>query len=329
MAALPPPQGANAQQFLNDLNLDYRRIHKNALMGGFGALVGWLITSLLDALLVMLGKPGVSDLSGYMQALIQGPIWGACIGAAIGSTEGLFGSRNIKQALRGALFGAGLGFGGGLVGLLIGEFIFGLRIPLIPGIVKRAIGWGVFGALVGISDGVAAKMPAKIRYGVLGGLLGGLVGGSTYQGLTAIIRGLGFSSGGLAWGSAIGVVIVGACIGFMMSLVENLLRKAWLFFITGRLEGQTRTLDSSRPHTIGTAAGCTIVIPSDPTVQPIHAEITFVGNDEFSVQPRDGQVIVRRDGRDQQVTSHVLAPGDRILLGETRMIFRNVEGKKR
>jgi hypothetical protein len=179
---------------------------------------------------------------------------------------------------------------------------------------------------VGSCEGVAAKMPLKVRYGVLGGLLGGLIGGATYQAIQDILGGS--RGSGLAWGGAIGLVILGACIGFMISLVESLLRKAWLFFLTGRLEGQTRTLDSSRPHTLGSSDACTIVIPNDPTVMPVHAEV-FFADGEFQVRPRDGQVIVRRDGSDQPVTSHVLAPGDRILLGGSRMIFRNVEGKKR
>jgi len=212
-----------------------------------------------------------------------------------------------------------LGALGGLLGLVIGEFFFN---RFGGGVVPRALGWGLFGMLVGISDGVANRMPVKIRYGILGGLLGGLIGGSTYECLVAMFRG----GAALSWGSAIGLVILGACIGFLVSLVEVLLRKAWLFFLTGRLEGQTRTLDSSRPHTLGSDPGCTIVLPNDPSVAAIHAEIVFE-NGGFQVRARDGQVVVRRDGYDQAVTAHVLAPGDRVLLGDCRMIFRNVEGK--
>ena len=114
-----------------------------------------------------------------------------------------------------------------------------------------------------------------------------------------------------------------------MSLVEALLRKSWLFFLTGRLEGQTRTLDSSRTHTLGTAPSCTIVLPANASVAAVHAEISF-DDGEFRIRPRDGKVVVRREGYDQTVETPVaLVPGDRVLLGDTRMIFRNVEGKKR
>jgi hypothetical protein len=163
---------------------------------------------------------------------------------------------------------------------------------------------------------------------MLGGLLGGLVGGGTYEGLVAVMLHTGNRSVALGWGSAAGLIILGACIGALIGLVESLLRKAWLFFITGRLEGQTRTLDSSRPHTLGSAPTCTIVLPRDPSVAPIHAEIAFT-NGEFVVRARDGEVIVRREAREMLIKSQAnLLPGDRIHLGQTRMAFRKEEGNK-
>ena len=69
------------------------------------------------------------------------------------------------------------------------------------------------------------------------------------------------------------------------------------------------------------------MLPSDPTVAPVHAEIVYE-NDLFQIRSRDGAVIVRRDGAELNNLSQILTPGDRIVLGDTRMIFRNVEGKK-
>jgi hypothetical protein len=315
MLAVKTPRAAGQ---LADLNIDPSRLLQNALMGGFGGLLGWLVYAFADLLL------GIDGRNVYFVDAVKGLLFGVCIGFAVGSTEGLLGSRSLPRAVRGGCFGAVLGAVGGVIGLLLGEMIF---IWAKGGVWPRAIGWGIFGMFVGVSEGVAWKMPVKIRYGILGGLLGGLVGGSTYDGLVATVRGMGFRNEALAWGSAIGLIILGACIGFMVSLVETLLRKAWVFFLTGRLEGQTRTLDSSRPHTIGSDPSCTIVIPSDPSVAAVHAEIAY-DSDNFVINARDGQVVVRRDGVDQPGTSHVLVPGDRVILGETRMIFRNVEGKR-
>lgn len=324
----PPPPEPALQRFASDLNIDFGRIWQNALVGGFGGLVGWLAITLPGGLIDWIANTFafVDGMKVYIKDLIIGPLLGICIGFAVGSTEGLFSSRSLSRLLRGGAYGAVLGAIGGVVGLVLGEFIFGLARGIVW---PRAIGWGIFGMFVGISEGVSQRMPAKIRYGILGGLLGGLLGGSTYEGLTTTIRGIGFRTEGLAWGSAIGLIILGACIGFLVSLVESLLRKSWVFFLTGRLEGQTRTLDSSRPHTIGSDSNCTIVIPNDPSVAAVHAEFTFNDQEEFVVNSRDGYVIIRRDGRDTPITSHVLCPGDRVLLGDTRMIFRNVEAKKK
>ena len=63
-------------------------------------------------------------------------------------------------------------------------------------------------------------------------------------------------------------------------------------------------------------------------VMPVHAEIAFKEG-EFIVSPRDGEVIVRREGKEQKVTSHVLKPGDRIQLGETKMVYRGEQSAKK
>lgn len=299
--------------------IELRPLYLNAVVSGLGGLVGWLLVSLLDAALPL------DKLNVYLRnALVVGPVLGVCIGWAVGSTEGLFASRSLRRMLRGGTVGACLGAVGGVIGLVLGELIFNLASPSVW---SRSFGWGLFGMFVGVSEGVARKMPVKIRYGILGGLLGGLIGGSSYEGLLAVMRGMGFRAGALAWGSAIGLIILGACIGFLVSLVESLLRKAWLFFVTGRLEGQSRTLDSSRPHTIGSDPGCTIVIPNDPGVADVHAEIVSTP-EGFQVRPVNGPVIIRRDGIDQEITAHVLSAGERVLIGGSRMIFRNVEGKQ-
>jgi hypothetical protein len=310
----PVAEGRAEQQ---DSGIDYRQIYFNAVLGGIGGLLGWMVVTLLGSLIDM------NNWNIYVRHLINGPLYGVCIGFAIGSTEGLIASRSLRRLLHGGLYGAGLGALGGINGLLLGEFIFQ---TFGGGIWARAVGWAVFGAFIGTSDGFAQKMFTKVRYGVLGGILGGLIGGGTYQGLLSVLYGIS-PAVALSWGSAIGLIILGACIGALVGLVESLLRKSWLFFLTGRLEGQTRTLDSSRPHTIGSDVSCSIVLPDDPTVAPVHAQIAW-DNDTFVVQRCDGDVLVRREGREQKVSSHVLQPGDRVQLGDTKMIFRNVEGRK-
>jgi anti-sigma factor RsiW len=307
----PPQVQATEDQ---SRKIDYRQIYFNAVLGGAGGLLGWLAWTLLNTAF------GLQN-SLLARILLQGPLFGAGIGLAVGSTEGILASRSLLRVFRGAGYGAGLGALGGLIGLPLGELVLAVAGG---GVWVRAIGWGIVGAFVGTSDGFAQKMPSKVRYGILGGLLGGLVGGATYEAMNQ----LGRAPAVTAWSSALGLILVGACIGALIGLVESLLRTSYLFFITGRLEGQTRTLDSSRPHTLGSDDGCTIVLPGDPTVAPVHAEIAFSA-EQFVIRPRDGSVVLRREGRDQALSAPVaLQPGDRVHLGQTRMIFRNEQGKK-
>ncbi|MBL8793421.1 MAG: FHA domain-containing protein [Planctomycetia bacterium] len=318
----PRPAPAPAPVEAPQGKFDFRQIYFNAVLGGIGGLWGWAVITLAGSWLYINYISNV-----YLRDALIGPLLGICIGCAIGCTDGLVASRSLRRLVHGGLYGAGLGALGGLVGLLLGEVLFGL---LKGGVWPRALGWAIFGLFVGVSDGFAQRMPAKIRYGLLGGLLGGLIGGSTYEGLVSLLgrSSFGNRSAALAWGSAFGLIILGACIGALVGLVESLLRQSWLFFITGRLEGQTRTLDSSRPHTLGSSALCAIVLPGDPTVLDCHAEISYTDG-EFAIRPRDGEVVVKRGGRSETVSQpFILQPGDRIHLGDTKMVFRNEEKKK-
>jgi hypothetical protein len=206
----------------------------------------------------------------------------------------------------------------------LGEVIFNIAGG---GVWPRSFGWAIFGMLVGTSDGFAQRMPAKIRYGILGGLLGGLVGGSTYEALVSLMRHAENRAAALAWGSAIGLIILGACIGALIGLVESLLRRAWLFFFLGRLEGQTRTLDSRQRTTLGRSSKCSIVIPEDDTIAALHAEIRLKGSD-FVLRACEGPVTISREGKEEAVTETVLQRGDRIRLGKSGMAFRCEEAKK-
>lgn len=302
------------------ISIDFRKIYFNAVLGGIGGLLGWLLMASMES--------GSWD-NLYVWYAVIGPLIGICIGLCIGSADGLIVSRSLRRLAWGALVGALLGAVGGVIGLPLGEWIFETAKEgggsLAQGVWPRALGWGVFGLLVGMSDGFAWMMPNRIRYGMIGGLLGGLVGGSLFQ-ILASPPTSGSMQSSLAWGSACGLIILGACIGALVGLVESLLRKSWLFFVTGRLEGQTITLDSSRTNTIGTTAACTIIIPGDPKVMPVHAELTCI-NGNFVLTPRDGEVIVIRDGLEQTVGSCILEPMDRIRIGDTRISFRTLEVK--
>lgn len=299
------------------MTVDKLRIYYNAILGALGGLIGWALITLL-----LRFETSQTFLLLLRDALF-GALVGACIGFAVGSAEQLAGRWRLPNLQQSAL-SAAIGAGAGLIGLVIGELIFLLAGG---GVWPRALGWAIFGALLGLGQWRVTGMPSKGSYGALGGLLGGLLGGSTYERLTLLLLNLEL---GRAWalpiGGAVGLIILGACIGALIGLVEDILRTAWLRFLRGPLEGQTRTLDPRRAQLVlGSADRCDIVLPDDPDVARAHAEIVH-RNGQFTITGRDGSVLLRRANETTAVQQHLLQPGDTIQLGRTRFIFQTDRG---
>ncbi len=295
------------------MTLDFRRIYVHAVLGGLGGLTGWALTIPVT----WLQLPGLLGL--LLKDALIGALVGVTIGAAIGAYDGLFASHSFGRLLKGVFLGGIIGAFGGAVGLAISEVIFVLGGG---GVWSRALGWALFGLLVGSAQGVSQWSLAKTGYGILGGLLGGLIGGSTCERLSAFLQTVTHDRDlGLGVGGAMGLVILGAAIGGLIGLVEVVLRTAWLKFTRGKLEGQTITLDPRKKMQIlGRVAGCAVVIPGDPDVQPHHAAILQEGP-TFAIEPRDGLVLLRRPQGYAPVQRHILCHQDRLQVGKTRFIF--------
>jgi hypothetical protein len=289
------------------MTFDLKRIYYNAVFGALGGLISWALVGLLL-------RPGTGSFWVLLaQDALRGAIVGVCIGAAIGAVDGLT-SFALKKALRGILTGGIIGLGSGFAGLVMGEIIFELAGG---GTWPRAVGWALFGLLVGTSEGIADNAPGKISYGAVGGLLGGLIGGATYERLSLILRALTHNrSLSLTVGGAVGLIILGACIGALIGLVEGILRRAWVKIMYGPLEGRSLTL-AKEVNVLGKDDDCDIVLPGDPDVQYHHAAI---------VQQEGNFVLVARDAtpylNKRAVTRQPLQSGDMIALGRTYMIFQ-------
>jgi len=297
--------------------LDLRRIWFNAVLGGTGGLLGWAWSVYAPSLMP-------ADASIYVKDILLGLGIGGAMGLAIGCTEGLVESPSVKRTLIGAVVGALVGAAGGTAGWVLGEWLFAVTGG---GIWPRALGWALFGMLVGMGDGVARGMLARIRYGMIGGLIGGLIGGSLYQRLLLLGQ-TGNRELIQAWAGSGGLIILGLCIGAMVGLVESLLRVAWLTVVNGRFEGQSRTIDPSRAvTTLGSSDMCHVIVRGDRSVADVHAEIA-VQNGEFVLRPRNGSVSVDRSGVLSGATSYPLRPGDRIQLGSIRLVFHAEEARR-
>jgi len=290
------------------MNVDYRGVYQRSLLGGLGGLIGWALMTVF----------GVNSSNVYLMDLWTGALVGLSMGLCSGAWEGIFRSHSTKRAMSGARTGAAIGIVAGMVGLILGEVIHSLSGG---GLIFRALGWAIFGALLGINEGVSRRMVTKMAFGAYGGFLGGLMGGSTYEWLFGICRIILPRQLSQAVGGAIGLVILGLFVGAMIGLVEDLLRAAWLLFLNGRLEGQTRTLDPLKQSTvIGRSDLADICILSDPGVLSRHAEIQPEGGG-FILQPAEGSVTIDRSGGSLTVTREVLQPGDVLIISAQRARF--------
>ncbi len=230
------------------------RLYYYAVLGAMGGLIGWQASNTI----------GLSFWSNlYLSEIVVGGLIGLSIGALIGLSEGL-NSRNFLQILKSTLFSGGLGLIGGAIGLPIAE---GLFLFLGGGVLGRAIGWAVFGLLIGaafaITSGNEAWKPA------LGGAIGGLLGGIVLESVRALFT-------DPLVGKAIGLTSLGASIGIFIALIVLLLSKAWFEVTSGKMKGSEFILDkfikSNGPSAfIGSSPLKSDIVLPDPDIDPQHA----------------------------------------------------------
>jgi len=288
-------------------------LYQKCLLGGLGGLLGW-------ALITLFTPAGAeSTLLVLLRALLTGALIGLAIGGCCGTWEGLFRDGSRQRLIHGAKIGAAVGLAGGAIALVAGELLFAV---IGGGFFWRALGWGVFGAGIGTYEGIAKKMPQKLLFGVFGGFLGGLIGGSTYETLANLFGWMGFDRDvAIAVGGSVGLVLLGMCIGLMMGLVEEILRPAWFTFASGKLEGQTRTLDPKKTvTTIGRTELADICLLGDPSVADEHAQLVYRDN-EFIIESVSGELLINRNGRFEPMQSIRLQTGDMIQIGSVRARF--------
>ena len=230
------------------------RLYYYAVLGAMGGLIGWQASNAI----------GLSFWSNlYLSEIVVGGLIGMSIGALIGLSEGL-NSRNFLQILKSTLFSGGLGLIGGAIGLPIAE---GLFLFLGGGVLGRAIGWAIFGLLIGaafaITSGNEAWKPA------LGGAIGGLLGGIVLESVRALFT-------DPLVGKAIGLTALGASIGIFIALIVLLLSKAWFEVTSGKMQGSEFILDkfikSNGPSAfIGSSPLKSDIVLPDPDIDPQHA----------------------------------------------------------
>jgi len=276
------------------------RTYFYAVLGAIGGLIGWQVSD-------MLGLSFASNL--YFSEAVVGALVGLCIGLFIGATEGVM-TRNIVQALKSGSFSGLLGLVAGAIGLPLSEFLFQ---SVGAGVLGRALGWGVFGLLIGLAEGVVGK--SQIWKGMLGGLIGGALGSILLEAAHNWLK-------DPLTGKAAGLVLLGASVGAFISLIVVLLSRAWLEVTSGKLKGTEFILDKfmragGPAIAIGSSPLKSEIVLPDPDIAPQHAMLTGDGK-QFSVKDMSLSGTFINNKKIERVQ---LANGQKIRMGNTEMVY--------
>jgi len=276
------------------------RSYYYAVLGAIGGLAGWQISDLL----------GLSFSSYlYLNEALVGALVGLCVGLFIGVVEGAL-TRNPVQAARSGLFSGLLGSAAGAIGLPLSEYLFQF---VGAGVIGRALGWGIFGMLIGLAEGIVGR--AQAWKGMLGGLIGGILGGTLLEAVHGWLP-------DPIVGKAAGLVLLGASIGAFISLIEVLLSRAWLEVRSGKLKGTEFMLDKFMNKgfpsiAIGSSPLKSEIVLPDPDIAPQHA---MLSGDGVSFNLKDmslsGTFINSR-----KVERAQLSNGQKIRMGNTELVY--------
>ena len=278
-----------------------RLVYYSAVIGGWAALFGWLISELFFF------RTGSVD--GLLQVAIVGAIVGGAIGTGLSLVAGLTNA-NWKQILARALPGLAGGAVGGAAGGVVGELLFdSIGLP-------RAIGWAVVGMGIGVADGFYERSTSKIRNGLIGGALGGLVGGFLFDPIQQLIA----SASGMS-SRATAFVILGVCIGALIGLAQVVLKHAWLTVLDGYRSGRQLIL-SHAVTTIGRAEHLPLPFlgPSNQDLELDHVRIVLQADGTFLVEDNHSRIGTRLNNQPLQYPMR-LKDGDVIKLGRNSIRF--------
>jgi Inner membrane component of T3SS, cytoplasmic domain len=296
------------------------RIYYNAVYGAIGGLLGWMLFGIFG------DKNADGDFAQTMQMLLGGAIIGGCIGYLVVSVEAIRDGALIRIA-RLATYGVVLGAVGGAIGMFVGDavkyFLTSILIDLnavnvVVEMLTRGIGWTILGIAIGMSEGLAARSLGKFSYGTLGGALGGFLGGCLF-GLFYYIA---FQSqaGSSYWANALGLVILGACIGSLSALVQGVFQPASVKVMRGWQEGREYPLEKAQ-SLLGRDEHADIALFRDMNVEKKHALVKRVGLRFVLINnsaPARFTLV-----NDQPVPqSQELHDGDRIQLGNVLLRFQ-------
>lgn len=296
------------------------RIYFNAVFGALGGLLGWMLFSLF-------GNQAASEGALIRQLLQDGALIGAGIGYLVVSGDAIR-DRSWLRFVRQAAVGVVLGAVGGAVGMFLAErvnyalvggigAIRGSTVKFLLTVATRGVGFLFLGMAVGLAEGIAARSLGKLGYGTLGGTLGGFLGGCLF-GLVYLVT---LQRGGdAAFAGAVGLAIMGACIGALSALVQGVFLPASLRVLRGWQEGREYPLD--KPATLlGRDEHADIALFRDMRVEKRHA-VLVREDDRYLLRNHGAPPEYTRVNDVPVASSCELHDGDRIQLGNVLLRFQ-------
>jgi MFS family permease len=291
------------------------QIYYNAVFGGIGGLLGWMLYGEF--------LPSVTAWD-WQLALAGGALIGAMIGYFVVAVDALL-DRVVIRFVRHASYGVLLGALGGAAGYFVGDWANYALMPeagddsaflLVGRVLARAFGWMLFGLAIGLSEGIAAWSMRKLYYGTIGGCLGGLIGGAVFGWL---MEHLNKDAASYTVGQAVGLVVLGACIGALTALVAEVLKPAAVRVLRGWQEGREYPIIKNETL-LGRAEAADVLLLRDMTVEKQHAYIRRQGNRFFleNNQAPPKHTLVNGEAVD---LTRELHDGDRIQLGQIVLQF--------
>lgn len=307
------------------------RVYYNAVFGGLGGLLGWML----------FGVFGDKHSSDAPQWLLGGAFIGGFVGYFVVSVEALR-DRSLLRFCRLASYGVVLGTAGGALGMWIGELVnyylvYGLlqlghgREGLAAAgrtageVLSRGLGWMFLGLAVGFSEGIAARSLGKLSYGTLGGAVGGFVGGALYALLKAFEKGSGTTNH--VWGEALGLVLLGACIGSLSAWVQGVFQAASVRVLRGWQEGREYPLLRD-DNQLGRDEHADVALFRDMRVEKRHALIQRQGT-HYLLRNQGAPPEQTRVNDTPVADCRDLQDGDRIQLGGILLRFQVRTAKAR
>lgn len=265
------------------------------------------------------------------------PLVAALIGLAIGAIDGII-CRLPRRAILGGLVGFLAGFIGGFAMYHIANLAYtplaqiaqakgsGTGVGGLSGfglfiqITGRSIGWALAGTAMGLGQGISLRSGRLLLYGLLGGLIGGLLGGLAFDPLQLFI--VGENSPSAAISRAVGLAVIGICVGAGIGIVELLARDAWLRMLKGPLAGKEFLLFKDMMR-VGASPNADIYLFNDSQVADFHVLIRSTGN-EFELESVEADNLAYVNNL--PVKSTRLRHGDQVSIGQTQFVFERRRG---